>query len=222
MDIRPIRTDDDHTAALREIERLWDAPEGSPDADKMDVLATLVDAYEGRRWSIEPGTPRDMLVYACGDMGRSQAKLAELLGSRSQASDLLSGRQRVSLEVAQKVSAAWAIPIQLLVTPYEQASSADDHARAVIAFFDTRAADEAMAGVVDATTITEHMPVLGADGEHVGTVDHLDGADRLKLTKNDASGDKHHFIPLSWVERVDTHVLLKRSAADTRSEWMKV
>ena len=121
MDIRPIRTDDDHTAALREIARLWEAPEGSPDADRMDVLATLVDAYESRRWPIKPGTPRDMLTYACGDMGRSQAELAELLGSRSQASDLLNGRQQVSLEVARKISAAWAIPIQLLVTPYDRA-----------------------------------------------------------------------------------------------------
>lgn len=119
MDIRPIRTDDDHSAALREIDRLWDAPEGSPDADKMDVLATLVDAYESRRWPIEPGTPRDMLIYACDEMGRSQVELAELLGSQSQASDLLSGRQQVSLEVARKISTAWAIPIQLLVTPYE-------------------------------------------------------------------------------------------------------
>ena len=123
MDIRPIRTDDDHIAAVREIERLWDAPEGSPDADRMDVLATLVDVYESRRWPIEPGTPRDVLAYAIGDMGRSQTELAELLGPRSQASDLLSGRRRVSLEVARKISAAWSIPVALLVAPYETAAA---------------------------------------------------------------------------------------------------
>ena len=49
MEIRPIRNDEDHRAAVREIERLWDAPEGSPDADRMEVLATLVDVYEFRR-----------------------------------------------------------------------------------------------------------------------------------------------------------------------------
>ncbi len=123
MDIRPIRTDDDHTAAVREIERLWDAPQGSPDADKMDVLATLIDAYESRRWPIKPGTPRDVLGYAISDMGRSQTDLAELLGSRSQASDLLSGRRRVSLEVARTISAAWSIPIALLVASYETAAA---------------------------------------------------------------------------------------------------
>ncbi|WP_256379038.1 helix-turn-helix domain-containing protein [Beijerinckia sp. L45] len=57
-------------------------------------------------------------------MGRSQKELAELLGSHSQASDLLSGRRKVSLEMAQKTSAASRIPIQLLVAPYDTSSAA--------------------------------------------------------------------------------------------------
>ncbi len=80
----------------------------------------------------------------------------------------------------------------------------------------------ATGGRFDATTITEHMPVLGSDGVHVGTVDHLDGADRIKLTKNDSSDDRHHFIPMSWVERVDTHVHLKKSAGEAQKEWSVV
>lgn len=119
MDIRPIRTDADHTEALKEIERLWNAPEGSPEGDKLDVLATLVSDYEDRRPS-EPASPLEILQYAVSDMGRSQRGLAELLGSRSQASDLLSGRRRVSFDVARKISAAWTIPIQLLVAPHRQ------------------------------------------------------------------------------------------------------
>ena len=63
-----------------------------------------------------------MLAFAISDMGRSQADLAEVLGSRSQASDLLKGRRRVSLEAARTISAAWAIPVQLLVAPYEDAA----------------------------------------------------------------------------------------------------
>ena len=72
------------------------------------------------------------------------------------------------------------------------------------------------------TAIVEHMPVLGSDGVHVGTVDHLDGADRIKLTKNDSPDDKHHFIPLTWVERVDTHVHLKKTALEAQKEWAAV
>ena len=92
---------------------------------------------------------------------------------------------------------------------------------------DARTSGTAKTGVVgggrfDATTITEHMPVLGSDGEHVGTVDHLDGANRIKLTKNDSSDDKHHFIPMSWVERVDTDVHLNKSALEAQRGWSVV
>jgi HTH-type transcriptional regulator/antitoxin HigA len=124
MDIRPIRNDDDHRDALMEIDRLWNAPQNTPEGDKLDVLVTLVEAYEAKRWPIDPVSPRDILEYAITDMGRSQKELSELLGSRSQASDLLSGRRKVSLEMAQKISAAWRIPIQLLVAPYEVTSAA--------------------------------------------------------------------------------------------------
>ncbi len=118
MDIRPIHNDDDHTQALREVERLWGAQGGTPDGDKLDVLWTLTGAYEDRRWPIASGSPRDVLEYAVAEMGRSQKELAGLLNSRSQAADLLNGRRHISLKVARKVSEAWKIPIQLLVAPY--------------------------------------------------------------------------------------------------------
>ena len=91
---------------------------------------------------------------------------------------------------------------------------------------DGRTGGMARTGVAGTATggmaIAEHMPVLGSDGVHVGTVDHLDGADRIKLTKNDSPDDKHHFIPMSWVERVDTHVHLKKTALETQKEWAVV
>ncbi len=118
MDIRPIRNDDDLRAAIKEIDRLWGASVGSADGDKLDVLATLVDAYERDHFPVQPSTPLEMLRYAIGDMGHTQTELADVVGSRSLASQLLGGRRRISLDAAQKISAAWDIPIQLLVTPY--------------------------------------------------------------------------------------------------------
>jgi hypothetical protein len=57
--------------------------------------------------------------------------------------------------------------------------------------------------MVDTTKIREHMEVLAADGEHVGTVDHLKGTDQIKLTKKDpAAGGKHHLVPAAWVDHV--------------------
>jgi hypothetical protein len=68
--------------------------------------------------------------------------------------------------------------------------------------------------------IKEHMEVLGSDGQHVGTVDHLEGSDKIKLTKTDAAaGGQHHFISLSLVDHVDAHVHLNKSAKDVKSQW---
>jgi hypothetical protein len=68
--------------------------------------------------------------------------------------------------------------------------------------------------------IKQHMEVLGSDGVHVGIVDHMEGADQLQLTKDDSdSGDQHHFIPLAWVDRVDSKVHLKQAGAEANARW---
>lgn len=124
MDIRPIRTDADHAEALREIERLMEFPDDSHENDKLDVLATLVSDYEDRRWPIGDAAPREVLQFAVTDMGRSQAELAEVLGSRSMASEILSGKRQLSLDAARKISAAWRIPIAALVGPLHSVAAA--------------------------------------------------------------------------------------------------
>lgn len=74
--------------------------------------------------------------------------------------------------------------------------------------------------MVDTKNIKEHMEVLGADGQHVGTVDCLKGADRIVLTKSDPkSGGQHHLIPLGWVDHVDAHVHLNKSSKDAIAQW---
>ena len=70
-----------------------------------------------------------------------------------------------------------------------------------------------------AEQVREHMEVIAADGAHVGTVDHMDGTSRIKLTKTDSEDGKHHLIPLDWVDHVDEHVHLSKSADDVRSQW---
>jgi hypothetical protein len=74
--------------------------------------------------------------------------------------------------------------------------------------------------MVKAQDIKEHMEVLGSDGQHVGTVDYLEGADKIKLTKSDpTSGGKHHLIPLTLVDHVDKHVHLNKPAKDVQAQW---
>src|SRR5271157_2756454 len=122
MDIRPIRTDEDHRVALAEIEACWGAPEGTEMGDKLDVLLALVDAYEEKRWPIdidEKFDPIDVLDHAIQELGHTQAELAELLGSRSRASEILSRRRALTVEMIHKVGEAWKIPADLLVRPYK-------------------------------------------------------------------------------------------------------
>jgi HTH-type transcriptional regulator / antitoxin HigA len=79
MDIRPIRTDKDHRAALAAIEALWGAAEGTESSDKLDVLLALVDIYEAKRWPIEVDRtfdPIDVLRYAIDELGHTQTELA--------------------------------------------------------------------------------------------------------------------------------------------------
>ncbi|WP_337269137.1 DUF2171 domain-containing protein [Oryzifoliimicrobium ureilyticus] len=73
--------------------------------------------------------------------------------------------------------------------------------------------------MVSADQVREHMDVIAADGAHVGTVDHLEGQSRIKLTKNDSQDGKHHLIPLEWVDHIDEHVHLTKNADDVRSQW---
>src|ERR1051326_2025262 len=127
MDIRPIRTDEDHRAALAAIETCWGAPEGSPAGDKLEVLVTLVESYEARRWPIEHAErfdPIDVLRYAIDELGHSQAELAELLGPRSRASEILARRRALTVEMIHKISEAWKLPADLLVRPYALEDSA--------------------------------------------------------------------------------------------------
>jgi hypothetical protein len=76
--------------------------------------------------------------------------------------------------------------------------------------------------MISADQIREHMEVRAADGAHVGTVDHLDGTTRIKLTKTDSADGKHHLIPLDWVDHVDAHVHLSKSERDVRNQWATI
>lgn len=74
--------------------------------------------------------------------------------------------------------------------------------------------------MTDTKAIREHMEVVGSDGAHVGTVDHLEGDNRIKLAKTDpAAGGQHHFIAADWVASVDNKVHLKKSAKDAKAQW---
>jgi HTH-type transcriptional regulator/antitoxin HigA len=117
MDVRPIKSHADYEWALKEIEAYFDnEPEpGTPDGDRFDVLADLIEAYENRTSPIEAVTPTEALKAFMEMRNFQQTDLAEVLGSKSRASEVLSGERRLSLEMIRRISSSWHIPADVLI-----------------------------------------------------------------------------------------------------------
>lgn len=116
MDIKPIHTDADHKAALAEIERLWDAPPGSPEFDKLDVLGTLVDAYERAHMAIPPPDPIEAIKFRLEQQGRTRKDLEPILGTRARVSEVLNGRRSLTLAMIRALHRELQIPLDVLVS----------------------------------------------------------------------------------------------------------
>jgi HTH-type transcriptional regulator/antitoxin HigA len=122
MEIFPIRTDEDHQTAVVEIERLWDAKPGSEAFNRLDVLATLVDAYEARRWPLETLDPVETLRAEMELNGRSLSDLGEVIG-RNRATEVLKRQRPLTLAMVRKLHAAWRIPADRLIGEYPLAEA---------------------------------------------------------------------------------------------------
>ena len=118
MDIKPIKSDDDHNAALAEVEVLWGAAEGTPRGDRLDVLVTLIEAYEAKRWPIEDMDPVEAIEAAMQHDGHSQGDLAALIG-KSRATEILKRKRPLTLPMIRRISSEWHVPERLLVKEYQ-------------------------------------------------------------------------------------------------------
>jgi antitoxin component HigA of HigAB toxin-antitoxin module len=118
VDIRPIRNDKDHAAALAEMATLWKARKGSPEYDRLDILATLVDVYEAARWPIESADPVEAIKAAMAFEGHTQEDLANVIGA-NRASEVLHRKRHLTLSMIRKLTAAWHIPPERLIGEYE-------------------------------------------------------------------------------------------------------
>jgi HTH-type transcriptional regulator / antitoxin HigA len=120
MDIRPIRNEADYDWALAEIEPYFaeEPVVGTPESDRFDVLAALIEKYEDRVWPIEPLDPVSAIQGWMQEYGYGQSDLAEVLGSRSRASELLRKKRPLSMAMAYRLHEQWKIPAEILIQPY--------------------------------------------------------------------------------------------------------
>lgn len=116
MEIKPIRSEADHQAALKEIEKLFESQPGTPEGDRMDVLVTLVEAYEAKHFPIpEPDDPVQVLEYYMESRGLSRSDLIAYLGSKERVSEVLNRKRGLSLLMIQRLHAGLGIPADLLI-----------------------------------------------------------------------------------------------------------
>jgi HTH-type transcriptional regulator/antitoxin HigA len=116
-EIRPIRTAEDHEAALNEIERIWGAEQGTEEGDRLDVLATLVDAYEREVFPFLPPDPIDAILFRLDQMDLTRRDLEPILGSRGRVSEILNRQRGLSLAMIRKLNETFGIPLDILVQP---------------------------------------------------------------------------------------------------------
>ena len=124
MDIRPIRTKADHRAALKEAERLWNAGPGTPDGDRVDVLVTLIEAYEAKHHPIPPPDPIAAIEFMMEQKGLTRRNLEPAIGSRGRVSEVLTRKRPLTLPMVRALSALLDIPTDILVQPYKTRSAA--------------------------------------------------------------------------------------------------
>lgn len=118
VEVRPIRTERDYEAALAEIEGLMLARSGTPEGDRLDVLATLVEAWEAVHHSIEAPDPIALIHFVMEQRGLGRADLQPMLGERGRVSEILARRRPLTLAMIRKLQAGLGLPADVLVRPY--------------------------------------------------------------------------------------------------------
>jgi HTH-type transcriptional regulator / antitoxin HigA len=119
MEFRPIRTETDYQQALHEIESLFDVAPNTLECDRLDVLSTLVEAYEKAHFPIEMPDPIEAIYYYMDTRGLSHDDLDLCLGSRAIVSEVLARKRLLTLEMIRKLNQKLGIPAEILIQPYE-------------------------------------------------------------------------------------------------------
>ena len=118
MELRPIRSKREHQAALKEAEALWNAPEDSAEADRLEVLTLLIEAYEREHFPIPDPDPIDFLLHVMEARELTRKDLEPFIGSRARVAEVLNRVRPLTLEMIRKLSKGLGLPADVLVRGY--------------------------------------------------------------------------------------------------------
>lgn len=116
-DLKPIRSEADYERALAELERLWGAKSGTPEGDRLDVLATLIDAYEAQRHPMDPPDPVEAIRFRMEQQGLTRKDLEPMIGPRNRVADVLNRKRGLSIEMIRQLHERLGISADVLIRP---------------------------------------------------------------------------------------------------------
>lgn len=118
MNIKPIKTEDDYNLALERLEEIFDSEPNTLNGDELEILSMLIEKYENEHFFIELPDPIEAINFRMEQLGYTQNDLAEILGLKSRASEILNKKRKLSLNMIRKISEKLNIPSEVLIQPY--------------------------------------------------------------------------------------------------------
>jgi len=119
MELRPIRNKREHAAALKEAESLWDARKGTPEEDRLLVLALLIEAYEREHFPIPAPDPIDLLLHVMESRGLTRKDLEPFIGSRARVAEVLNRVRPLTIEMIRRLCDGLGLPADILIQGYK-------------------------------------------------------------------------------------------------------
>lgn len=120
FDVKPIRTEADYEAAMAAVERLWGAASGTPEGDRLDVVATLIDAYEAKHHAIDAPDPIEAIMFRMEQQGLTRKDLEEIIGTRTRIAEVLNRKRGLSIAMIRRLHERLGIPAEVLIQPSRQ------------------------------------------------------------------------------------------------------
>lgn len=120
-DVKPVRTEADHEAALAEVAALWGAASGTPEGDRLDVLATLIDDFEARHYPMDPPDPIEAIRFRMDQQGLTRRDLEGVIGTRTRIAEVLNRKRSLSIDMIRRLHDTLGISAEVLIRPSKAA-----------------------------------------------------------------------------------------------------
>ncbi len=118
MNIKPIKTKKDYEEAMLRLEEIFNAKKGTPKGDELEILSLLIEKYEDEKFPIDLPDPIEAIKFRMEQSGLTQTDLANIVGQKSRASEILNRKRKLSLDMIRQLHNKWRIPTEVLVQAY--------------------------------------------------------------------------------------------------------